>query len=127
LPLPYTASDIFKERWQPLRAAIQEKLTRDAEDIKSRKIDLARSVDWASSFRAGSWNSIGGSPPPDSLSENASKSQPQPFPPPISSQRTYLPSSGASDRGGASDRQLMSAQWNASHLCLWIHGLARPT
>lgn len=58
----------------------------------------------------GSWNSIGGSPPPDSLSENASKSQPPPFPPPISSQRTYLPSSGASDRGGASDRQLTSAQ-----------------
>ena len=73
--LPYTASDIFKARWQPLRAAVQEKLTRDAEEIESRKINHAMGIDWASSFRAGSWDSIGGSPPADSLPVNASKPQ----------------------------------------------------
>lgn len=108
--LPYTASDIFKARWQPLRAAVQEKLTRDAEEIKYRKIDHATGIDWASSFRAGSWDSIGGSPPADSLPVNASKPQAQRFSPPIASQQMNDAPSEANDRGGVSDRQLTSAQ-----------------
>jgi len=92
--LPYTASDIFKARWQPLRAAVQEKLTRDEEEIESRKNDHAMGIGWASSFRAGSWDSPCGSPPADPLPVYAS------MPPP----------SGANDRGRASDRHLTSAQ-----------------
>jgi hypothetical protein len=102
---PYTASDIFKARWQPLRVAVQEKLTRDAEEIESRKIDQATGIGWASSFRAGSWDSPPGSPPADPLPVNASMPKR-----PIASQRMRDPPSGASDRGGASDRHLTSAQ-----------------
>lgn len=68
--------DIFKGRWQPLRAAIQQKLDQEAEEkakrekeqqlehkLKQREEDERRKRtqnlgdSWASSFQDGSWNS----------------------------------------------------------------------
>jgi hypothetical protein len=53
--LQYTDSNIFKARWKPLRAAIQQKLTQDAEKLsKCKRNDDELSTKWVSSFQAAS-------------------------------------------------------------------------
>jgi hypothetical protein len=74
--LRYTDSNIFKTRWQPLRAAVQQKLTRDAEKLSKRKWnDDELSTTWVSSFQAATWDLKDGSPP---VKRSSSSVQPSP-------------------------------------------------